>query len=138
LIDRLRRELPGVRPGAPRGNDLPLYSPLRHAKLKFNFPAEGLRMELLLTSTDRAENLSHLNLLRDYLPALQAAFGLEPRIDTDDLEGRQRTQARLAVYLAGAQGTDTDRWPEFQEWLIDVLRRFRDALDATPELSRRW
>ncbi|MDX6244537.1 MAG: hypothetical protein QOE76_2260 [Frankiales bacterium] len=138
LVDRLRRELPGVQIGAPRGNDLPMYSPLSHAKFKFNFPSEGLRLELLLTSTYRHENLAHLRLLRDHLDALQAAFGPEPRLVSEDLERRQRTQARLAVYLAGARVGQTARWTEFQDWFIDVLRRFHAALGAVPEVQGRW
>ena len=87
----------------------------------------------------RAARPSPSGLLRPWhLEALQAAFGPGPELVSDDLERRQRTQARVAVYLPGARVTDTARWGEYQDWCIDVLGRFRAALGAVPEIRARW
>ena len=56
LTDRLHRERPSWTVGTPRGNDYPLFSPLPGARVKCNFSRDGLRVELLLQSRDRATN----------------------------------------------------------------------------------
>ena len=138
LVGRLRRELPAMQVGSPQRNDLPLYRPLPRAQLKLNFPpSQGLRLELLLASTDREENDRHLALLTDRLPRLQELLGAAPVIVREPLPNR--TQARIAVYLAGALIEHRREWPAFEDWCVEVLTRFRAALDeVVPELRRRW
>jgi hypothetical protein len=137
FVQRLGQERSHWRVGAHTGNDLRLLdSALPHTQLKYNFPREGLRLELLLCASSKEENLRHLQLLKQNRAALQAAFGSTATLHFEDLPGRTK-QARMAVYASG-RIEDERRWPEFERWFIDVGDRMRAALASVPDLERSW
>jgi hypothetical protein len=121
--------------GSPNRNDLPVFSPLPATRLKCNFSRHGLRVELLLESTDRNENSRRLELLSSSLSALQREFGASSTLALERLD--DRTQARLATYLAGGIAEQA-RWPEFVDWFVDTVPRLTDAITAVPALRERW
>ena len=115
---------------------MPLFSPLPASRFKCNFSREGLRVELLLQSNDSSVNSRHLITLEQHLHALQQAFGPSPHLQPEPLPGK--AQARLAAYLPGAAIADTARWPEYEEWFVDVLDRFDSALKTVPQVRTHW
>jgi hypothetical protein len=135
LRTRLERERPAWKLGSPNRNDYPLFSPLPEARIKCNFSRQGLRVELLLQSNDRAKNLDRLAVLENNLPQLQAAFGRDPHLRPEPLEGK--TQARLAAYRPG-QIDAQHEWAAYLDWFIDTATRLTDALDAAPVIRANW
>ena len=121
----IREEHPDWGTPHPNRNDLPLLSPLPGARIKCNFSKHGLRVELLLQSRDPVVNNQRLGLLGRCLPELCQAFGDDPGLVLEPLDGR--VQARLAAYRPGTI-QDERQWPAFQTWFLDVASRLAGAL----------
>ena len=135
LNERISQERPAWGQGRVNGNDLRLTSPLRGARIKFNFSRQGLRVELLLESNDRLQNSARLELLRRHAPRLQSTIGETPRLIVEPLE--EKKQARLALYLSGAIAEE-HRWPEFQTWFLQTAAALERALRTDDVLDRDW
>jgi Domain of unknown function (DUF4268) len=135
LTDRLRHEHPSWRVGTPRGNDYPLFSPLPGSRVKCNFSRDGLRVELLLQSSDRSANVRRFHLLIRNLPGLQDAFGPNPILTPEPLEGR--TQARLAAYRPGTID-EQHSWPAFLDWFLNTIIRLDYALNTVRAIEIEW
>jgi hypothetical protein len=135
FTDRLQLEQPRWNVGTPSRNDYPLFSPLPGARIKCNFSRDGLRVELLLQSTDPAQNLARLAVLRNHLPELQTAFGQSSRLIVEPLEGK--TQARLAAYCRGSIA-DQSNWPTYLDWFAETAAALNTALDAVPAIAATW
>jgi hypothetical protein len=135
LTQRLQRERPSWRLGTPNGNDYPLVSPLPGARIKCNFPRQGLRVGLLLQSRDRTTNLRRLDLLIQSLSELQRALGRESILVPETLP--TRTQARLAAYRPGTLDAQRD-WPVFLDWFTSVSVSLEHALRTTPTIRGQW
>jgi len=135
LTARLNRERPTWKLGTPNRNDYPLFSPMPGARIKCNFSRDGLRVELLLQSNDRAKNLARLAVLTNHLPELQAAFGPATRLRPEPLAGK--TQARLAAYHRGAID-EQNEWHTYLDWFIDTVTQLSQALAAASAIPATW
>lgn len=131
----LERERPAWTLGSPNRNAFPLFSPLPGARIKCNFSRDGLRVELLLQSSDRRLNAQRLAVLTDNLRDLQAAFGPAERIRPEPLEGKP--QARIAVYRAGSIDQQ-DQWQTYQDWFLKTVTRLDNALRTMPAIGSAW
>jgi hypothetical protein len=121
--------------GTPRGNDYPLASPLPGTRIKCNFSRNGLRVELLLHSTDRRMNLHRLEVLVRYLPDLQDLLDSNTIVYSEPLDGR--TQARIATYRVGTIAEQRS-WPMFLDWFQTTAIALDHALRAIPAIRAEW
>jgi len=135
LTARIAQEHPEWAAGRPNRNDLRLMSPLPGARIKCNFSRQGLRVELLLESTDQHTNALRLDVLRRHLDQLQHGVGDAAKLRVEPL--KSRTQARIAMYLPGTIGEER-RWREFETWFIATAAALKDALAADQALYRDW
>jgi hypothetical protein len=135
LTDRLHHERPLWRLGTPNGNDYPLLRPLPGARIKCNLSRQGLRVELLLHSPDRATNLRRLEVLTRNLRDLEHAFDGNGILVPEPLPGR--TQARPAAYHPGTID-EQHNWPSFLDWFQRASTGLEHALETTPAIRAVW
>jgi hypothetical protein len=124
LRARMDSEHRDWRPGTPQGNSQHCTGPVPKTRFQFDFATQGLRHQLLLSSTSREENAARLMDLVAVKDELQEAYGAELRFE--QLPGR--TQCRVADYLPGASIDERARWDEYVEWFLSSGARLRTAL----------
>lgn len=133
FLDRLRTEHPAWSRGrAPQANYFEMTAGsagLRWGVSYTNSP--GVRSELYLGHPDGAENDRIFERLRSRAPELQEAYGGE--LVWDSLPGKK--SCRLEVPQLTGEVDETDRWPEFLDWMIATQERLRSAFAAVGGVS---
>ena len=71
-------------------------------------------------STFGGQAMAHFKLLEAQKAAIEGDFGTP--LEWEELP--KRTECRIAVRKFDADLTDKDRWPVYQEWMIDQMNRF--------------
>lgn len=118
-------EWKGARRPQPRGW-LDFRSPIPSVRINPGF-AQGdrLRHELYIDTGDADRNLVLFNAFRDRREAVEGAYGAE--LDFEELP--ERRASRIAEYREG-HVSESERWDEFIDWLIDRGERMRRAIEV--------
>jgi len=128
LIERIRQERPGwtnsVRGSAQSWMTLPFGSSSIWYGMAFT--QQGLCVELYFGSSDADENKASFGKYASLQPQIESDFG--GVLSFQPLP--EKKACRIAVYLAGADVTNTDEHTMYSDWLMTTFESFRSAMES--------